>query len=249
MLDITKRYVAYTSGNRLKCSTCGNSRICLPAGLTKDQHHVLDRMTKARRLLNKDEVLHYASESQPNVHVVSTGSFRSVINDEAGAEQVTNFYFPGDMVGLDALGDHLPESTVIANERSTVCEISESQLSTLCEQNAALNQAFNCGLRSEIVKGQEHMMLLGQLAADARIAMFILDMSKRYELRGFSPREFMINISRHDLANYLGLTPETLSRRLHKLQNMECLRVKRGHIAIINMEELQKLAGSTTRNK
>ena len=92
-------------------------------------------------------------------------------------------------------------------------------------------------------------MLLGQLAADARIAMFILDMSKRYELRGFSPREFMINISRHDLANYLGLTPETLSRRLHKLQNMEYLRVKRGHIAIINMEELQNLAGSTTRNK
>ena len=103
MLDVTKQYVSH--GNKVKCSTCGNSRFCLPAGLTKDQHAILDELSIARRKVEKDQVLHYASEPQTKVHVVSTGSFKSVINDSGEAEQVTNLYFPGEMIGLDTLGD------------------------------------------------------------------------------------------------------------------------------------------------
>jgi CRP/FNR family transcriptional regulator len=98
-------------------------------------------------------------------------------------------------------------------------------------------------LRQKIVHEQEHIMALAQMSADARIANFIIQMSKRFEDKGYSALEFNLKISRHDIANYLGLAPETLSRRLSILQDMGYFSTRRNNVVIVNMDGLYELSG------
>jgi CRP/FNR family transcriptional regulator len=200
-------------------------------------------MTLARRSLQSGEALYYAQDTQPNIYIVCTGSLKSVIDSAEGDEQITGFYFPGDIIGTDGLGGTAHLSTALAIEPTTVCEIPEQSFSSVCVRNNALNHKFMVKLRNEIVLEQRHLLILGQLHVDARIACFFIFLSKRFEEMGYSALEFHLKVPRHDIANYLGIAPETLSRVLHGFQENGYLRINRRNIVIADMEALYGLAG------
>jgi CRP/FNR family transcriptional regulator len=90
----------------------------------------------------------------------------------------------------------------------------------------------------EIAREQRMMMTLGQMSAEARLAHFMVTMGHRFKERGFSCTEFNMSMSRHDLANYLGLAVETLSRLFKKFHQNGWLQVSRRHIKILDWEEM-----------
>ena len=244
MLDVTKNYLPPVNGKNIECRTCGVSELCLPSGLTKGELENLDSVSKARRRMEKGDVLYHTAEKQTKIYAVSTGSYKTSITNFDGVEQVTGFYLPGDILGLDGLGGLCRHSAAVAMESSSVCEISETLFNALCGTNSGLRHSFMCIVRKEILRTQQHTMMLAQMSAEARVAGLIIDFSKRHEERGFSPAEFNLNMSRRDIGSYLGLTQETVSRLFRRFQNKDYINEQFHHIVIQDMDVLYKLSGA-----
>lgn len=82
---------------------------------------------------------------------------------------------------------------------------------------------------------------MARARAEVRFVMFIQDLSRRFSLRGYSPREFRLPMTRGDIANYLGLTPETISREITKLERRGVLLFRNRYITIQNSGVLEAL--------
>jgi CRP/FNR family transcriptional regulator len=91
-------------------------------------------------------------------------------------------------------------------------------------------------------------LLAGDYTADERLAAFLLMISRRYKDRGLSPKRFRLTMSRTDIANYLRLAPETVSRILRRMQEQELIRVERREIELLDAEHLHDIARNVLRN-
>ena len=88
-------------------------------------------------------------------------------------------------------------------------------------------------------------MLLSKMNAEERLAAFINNLSLRYSAHGFSSKEFGLTMTRGDIANYLGLTVETISRLLGRFKKSGILSVQGKFITITDIEKLRTLADAT----
>ncbi|MBZ4680059.1 MAG: transcriptional regulator, partial [Shewanella sp.] len=88
------------------------------------------------------------------------------------------------------------------------------------------------------------ILLLSKKNAEERLAAFIRNHAARFGSRCFSPREFRLTMTRGDIGNYLGLTVETISRLLGRFQKAGLIEVKGKYITILDLEELDRLAGA-----
>ena len=86
------------------------------------------------------------------------------------------------------------------------------------------------------------MRLLEHKSAEQRLAGFLWHLIERIEQRGYSAQELNLSMSRHDIANYLGLAVETISRLFARLQEQGVLEVDHRHIKLCDQERLQRLA-------
>ena len=100
-------------------------------------------------------------------------------------------------------------------------------------------------MSSEIKNDQAMILLLSKMNAEERLAAFINNLSLRYSARGFSSKEFGLTMTRGDIANYLGLTVETISRLLGRFKKSGILSVQGKFITITDIEKLRTLADAT----
>ncbi|HWU69857.1 MAG TPA: helix-turn-helix domain-containing protein, partial [Pseudoxanthomonas sp.] len=91
-------------------------------------------------------------------------------------------------------------------------------------------------------------LLAGDWSADQRMAAFIVGLSRRLAARGFSPNRFQLTMARTDIANYLRLAPETVSRVLKRFQQEGLLSVDRRELELTGRDALEKLAGPVLRD-
>ncbi|MBL7004435.1 MAG: fumarate/nitrate reduction transcriptional regulator Fnr [Gammaproteobacteria bacterium] len=248
MPELARTNLSASSRNKVHCATCVLSHLCIASGLTKEELINLDTIQKSKTRLQRNDVLYHSGEVNTKIYAVSAGSLKTSIVNNNGIEQITGFYLPGEIVGLDGLGGLTPNSTAYAVESSTVCEIAEKDFDRLCENNTGLRQSFMRILSKEITREQQMLMSLGQMSADTKLANFIISLSVRYKERGFSASEFNLSMSRHDIANYLGLAVETLSRLFKKFQKNNLLEVNHRNIKIVDYETLVTMANAS-RNK
>ena len=226
----------------VECGACGLAELCLPHGLSGEELENLDTMVKLKRRLERDEELYHAGDAQAPIYAVSSGSFKTAIVNADGTEQITGFYLPGELIGLDGIGGNPTTSTAVALETSTACELSAGELDKLCESNHGLRKRMMQMVGKEISREQQMLMTLGQLSADERLASFLLGLSQRFEERGFSPNEFNLSMSRHDLSNYLGLAVETLSRLFRRFNDKGLLSVNQRNVKILDFDGLRNAA-------
>ncbi len=145
-----------------------------------------------------------------------------------GRRQVTGFLFAGDLLGL-AFNDSFTYSAE-ALTPVTVCRFPRRQLEALLDAFPKMEKRMLMIASNELAAAQEQMMLLGRKTAEEKIASFLLTLVRREELLGHDGETVRLSMTRTDIADYLGLTTETVSRTLTALRN-------RGVIA---------LAGTTT---
>ncbi len=85
------------------------------------------------------------------------------------------------------------------------------------------------------------LTLLGKNNAEERLAAFLLSLSGRFKRRGFSPYDFYLSMSRHEIGNYLGLAVETVSRLFTRFQEEGLLEVERKHIQLLDLQRLESV--------
>jgi CRP/FNR family transcriptional regulator, anaerobic regulatory protein len=167
--------------------------------------------------------------------------FRSFITDLDGNEQTIGFYLPGELMGLDALNHERFTCSNVALETSSICELSLSHLNELCSKIPNLHTQMLRIVGKEVASGHDQIVLLGHHYAKERMAIFLLSLSYRYATLGFSSTEFNLSMPRHDIANFLGLTTETVSRQLADLGKLGAITVKKRSVQINDLDLLKAI--------
>ncbi len=225
----------------VSCSNCRLSDLCLPIALNKAEIVQLDDIIERNRPLRKGEHLYRQGDPFRSVYAVRSGSFKSYILGTDGQSRVTGFYMPGEIMGMDGIGNRQHGTSIIALEHSSICEIPFSQLEKLSQQLHNLQSRFFAIMGNEIVKDQHIHTLLSSYTAEKKLASFLLSLSARYARCQLSPDRFLLHMTRSDIGEYLGLTLETVSRVFSLLQKKDILNVDTKEITIKDMSGLRAL--------
>ena len=238
---VTKKLRSNTSA---RCSTCSLRELCLPLGLDEKAVIALDHLISQRHKIRRDEHLQHDGLAFHSLHVVRAGFFKTYILHEDGREQVTGFYMPGEVLGLDAISADTHTCSAVALEDSEVCELPFTQLERVGRTIPPLMHHFHKIMSFEIVR--DRGMLLGSMKAGERLVAFLLNLSRRFARRGYSPLEFNLRMTREEIGSYLGLKLETISRAFSKLQADGLISVNNRKICLNDIEHLRRLYGNSS---
>ncbi|MGQ0428408.1 MAG: helix-turn-helix domain-containing protein [Gammaproteobacteria bacterium] len=233
-------------GDELRfCSTCAFASACLAAGVDKGRlrelHMLVEHVGPCRT------GLHLFREGDPfnAIAAVRSGTVKTYVTDADGREQVRGFFLPGEMIGLDAISESRYPCNAIALEPVVLCRFSFPTLAALATRMPGLQQQLFRLLSHDLGHAA---LLAGNHAAEDRLAAFLVDLSRRYAARGFRPDRFELTMSRTDIANYLRLAAETVSRILRRFQDERLIRVRRREVELLDLPRLEKSAIAVLRS-
>jgi CRP/FNR family transcriptional regulator, anaerobic regulatory protein len=141
----------------------------------------------------------------------------------------------GDVLGLDGCADGYYGSQAIALQDSVLCEISFEVLNDLSLTYPTLQDSLHRIMSRAIARNQKSMLMLGNLPAEERLLAFLHELSQQFAARGISTTDFDLPMTREDIAGYLGLQMETVSRAFTKLHAEGLINVHRRHVHIENI--------------
>jgi len=226
------------------CSSCNLREMCLPQGLSEEDMRRIERLVYARRRVRRGETLFRAGDEFNSVYAIRSGFFKSTVLDNDGREQVTGFYMPGELLGMEGVGTGNYHGNVVALEDSEACVMPYSLVEELSGEVRALARNLHAVFAREIVRDHGVMMLLGSMRAEERLATFLLNLSRRLTRRGYSASDFHLRMTRDDIGSYLGLKLETVSRLFSKFQEDGLLEVQQKHVRILNSPGLEEVLGT-----
>lgn len=230
--------------SQANCADCRLSALCLPISLQLDDISRLDDIVQRGKPLQKSAHVYRAGEPFHAIYAVRSGAIKTMSHSKDGEEQVTGFYLPGEIIGLEGIANNVYTNTAIALATSAVCEIPFTRLEELSIKLPNLQRRFLQIMSREIAADQQLITLLGKKTAEQRIAALLLSISKRNQERGLSAGEFYLPMSRADIGNYLGLTIETVSRVFSRLHKMAVIHLDKKHVIIQNLAALQEATTS-----
>ena len=174
--------------------------------------------------------------SRPNISTSSSAAqcgTSKILND--GRRQIGEFYLPGDVFGLEVGNDHAFSAEAITEARVIV--IKRSAVEALAARDSDVARQLWATTGRELHRMQEHILLLIK-SAQERVAGFLLEMSERNK----ATNEIELPMSRQDIADYLGLTIETVSRTLTILEESAAIAMPSSrHIVLRNRTALRRL--------
>lgn len=226
------------------CSTCPFASACRAHGMDKtglrDLHVIVDHVGP---FAAGSEIFH-AGEAFESIWAVRAGTVKTSVVDREGREHVLDFHLAGELIGLDAIAGEVYPCDAHALDSVMLCRFSFSRIAELATRLPGLQQHLFRLLSRDIGRAA---LLSGDFSADERMAAFLVGLSERFESRGFSPSRFQLTMSRTDIANYLRLAPETVSRVLRRFQQEGLLDVDRREVTIRRAAELSGIAAPVLR--
>jgi CRP/FNR family transcriptional regulator len=231
-----------THDYQIGCGNCRLSAICLPLALENEDIEQLDSIIRRSKPIQKNQHLYREGDQFQSVFAVRSGTLKAYKTTDDGKEQVTGFYFPGEILGMDGISNNTHASSAKSLETTAVCEIPFSSFEKLSTLMPSLQRHFFQLMSREITEDQQLITLLSKNSADERVASLMLSISTRNARRKLSATQFRLPMSRVDIGNYLGLTVETVSRVFSRMQKLELLRVDNKEIEILDPAGLHDIA-------
>ncbi|HRQ65645.1 MAG TPA: helix-turn-helix domain-containing protein [Xanthomonadaceae bacterium] len=226
------------------CGTCAFSGVCRDSGVDKVDLRKLSMIVEHTEPMKAGTHLYRVGERFQAIFAVRVGTVMTYVSDEHGREQVLGIHLPGEMLGLDAIDPERYQSNAVALEPTSMCRFHFPDVSRLATELPQLQRQLFKLLSRDIARSS---MYAGDYTAEERLAAFLLDLSARFEARGYSPREFRLTMARKDIANYLRLATETVSRVLGRFQDDGLIGVDRRLVTLLDPERLQSLARPVLR--
>lgn len=233
---------------RRSCAQCSLHVLCLPAGIGGEDLRQLDDIVRSKRPLEPGETLFRAGQNLGSLFVAREGAFKTLATNQDGDVQVIGFHLPGELMGLDALGSGLHACEAEALTRATVCEIPITQLELVCSKLPGLQRQLLRIIGQGINRDQTHMEMLGRRQAPERLALFLHGLSERYRQLGRPGDQFMLPMSREDIASYLGMVIETVSRTLTKMQDDGVISVRGRQLHILDAARLDAMVHGPSKH-
>lgn len=226
-----------------RCADCSRATRCLGLNMDGGDTGATLDIDVHTRVLHKDEKLVTDGDQFHSLYAVRSGAIKVYKTTETGEEQIIDFCLPGDLVGLDAIGSGRFNCHAVALDTSSICALDFKEIERLCENSPVFRKAFFKRLSAGILRNENFVVTLGTRDAYQRLAAFLVTLTEYYANHGYSRVEFVLPMSRTDIADYLNLAAETVSRLFSRLQARGCVRVKRSAVSIMDLERLYGAAG------
>src|SRR5690606_34367452 len=175
-----------------RCSTCMLNEICLPLGMARNDVAKLDELVKERIRIPKGGALFRLGDKTEAVYAIRSGSIKTQLEDASGQVQITGFLLPGEVLGMDGLLDDTHVSHAIALEDTEVCVMRIDEMDQLSQHLPVLQQQFRRLMSKEISRSHQLIMALGALRSEQRLAAFLVNLSQRLFVLGYSASEFIL---------------------------------------------------------
>jgi len=156
---------------------------------------------------------------------------------------VTGFRMRGDLLGAESIGLAVHTCDAVALEDSQIWELPYPPVLTACLHIPELQIRLSSALAEEIRRDRSWMLTIGTLPAEQRVAAFLLDIAQRLARLGFSARHFILRMGRADIASFLALKHETVSRALSHLEQLDYISVLRREVKLLDIPKLSACAG------
>ncbi|MGA9341339.1 MAG: helix-turn-helix domain-containing protein [Rhodanobacteraceae bacterium] len=226
---------------RRSCASCALHELCLPTGIYSDALERLDAVIRDKRLLNRGKPLFRQGDAFHSLFVVRSGSLKTFVENRAGNVQMLGFHLPGEIIGMDALANNRHLCAAEALECTDICELPYARLQHVAHQVPALHRQLMRIMSREIGSDQSHLVMMGTRLAQERLAIFLRSFADRYKRLSWDPLKLLLPMSRLDLANYLGLALETVSRLFSQMDEAGILAVHRKRVQILRPDRLAEM--------
>ncbi len=208
---------------------------------------IREHVAVVRRRVASGQYLYRAGQPMKAIYLIQSGSLKTCELAEDGREQVTGFRMAGELVGVESIGLPAFACDVVALEDCEVWELPYPPVMSACLRVPELQVRVTAALAEEIRRDRSWMLALGTLSAEQRVAAFLLDLAARYEAIGLGGDRFVLRMSRADMASFLALKHETVSRALSHLADANTIAVQRREMHILDRPGLRRNAGSDPR--
>ncbi len=233
------RNVTRASFGRCLACACRSLSIC---GVLDDSELVeLERLARHVHLA-PHEALFSAGQEAKSVHNIAAGVARMYKLLPDGRRQIIGFALPGDFLGL------VPQNrytfSVDAIDAVSVCRFPADAFSQFMRERPHLLYRMNELVARELAQAQEQMLLLGRRSAEEKIAAFLVAWRERLAGIGEAHKTISLPMSRQDIADYLGLTIETVSRTLTRFEREKLLVIVAGGVRLLDTDRAEAMAAA-----
>lgn len=220
--------------NKNVCQHCALSQVCF--GNSKTDSAAPTK--KSHRVYHRGETLFSMGDQFEALFILRAGSAKSYLNSSRGDEQICGFYQPGDLIGVEGFDTMTYPHSFKFLETSSVCRISMPEFNRAMADSSTMRLRLLQNMSHYLVHEQQLLLSVSKLSAEQRLANFLLDCSQRFKQRGLSQTVFNLSMTRIDIANFLGMAIETISRLLSKMQNKGIINVNGRKITLLDIPRL-----------
>ncbi len=223
------------------CAACKVRLVSVCAALTHEELAGLEALSQPLHL-DPRQALFQQDDRAGAVYNVTEGALRLSRLLPDGRRQVMGFAMVGDFLGLA-----LPERFTVTAEAlapTTLCRFDRRAFAGLVAQTPHLLQRLYERAGHELTLAQDHMMLLGRRTAEEKVASFLLGQRARYGRIGHDSVTVELPMGRQDIADHLGLTIETVSRMLTRLDREKAILIVPGGVRLLDPARLEHLAAN-----
>jgi CRP/FNR family transcriptional regulator len=222
------------------CADCDVREMTLCAPLDGAEMRRLCGLLQRTEFADGDTII---DEGEPADHVfnVTGGVVRLFKLLADGRRAVTGFLFPGDFLGLTNRTTYLSSAEALGDVK--LCRFPRTKLQDLFSDIPKLETRLLGMASNDLAAAQDQMVLLGRKSAGEKIASFLITLSDRQVARGVAPDPILVPMTRSDIADYLGLTTETVSRTFTQLKVKSLIRLEAGgKVVLTDRDALEDLA-------
>ena len=198
-----------------ECRFCNVRHLSVCAAIDADELSFLEDMS-GDTIFDEKSTLFHEEEEAVSVYNVTSGMVRLVRSLPDGRRQITGFAMAGDFLGLSLEKSWNFSAEAVTGVRA--CRFKRSIFENFSERKPHLMKRMHEFATHELSLAQDHMVLLGRLTAEEKLATFLLEVKRRWtRVEGHEIGLITLPMSRQDIADYLGLTIETVSRTINQM--------------------------------
>ena len=235
----------------VECDDCSMQSVCQPVEQGSQSLELANSYLTRRIPINtatthtniNNSVLFEKGTPLTAIYAVCSGAFKLCVTDKDGSEKIVGLRYPGELLGEDALYLEKYNYTAVAIGESSICKVEVEQMTSCGKLVPELQQNLIKLLsKQSFVRQTNFQAFIGKKSADSLLAAFLINVTERNAAYSGNDKQLNLLISRNDVANFLGLRRETLSRVFAKFQKEQLIQINGKVIELLNKDKLKELA-------
>lgn len=221
--------------------------MCLPVTLAPEELVKFEAAVANRQKIKRGSVIFREDDPFESLFVIRKGVFKTSVTLNAAHKQTMGFHIAGEIIGTDGLATEQHTCNAEALTDGELCVLSFRNLELLARQVPELQHHLYKAMGQEIARCQKLMLLLGNSHADVRMAGFLLELKHQSGEGDKASNELILPMSRSEIASYIGLKIETISRTLARFRQRKIIAVKSRSVSILDARKLEGLVATRQR--